>query len=240
MPQYEKYLYQNKLPNFLKKIICPNCKNIRISRKDRCNQDLCKKCFPGIILSKRIDKEKLEKLYIIQNITSRGIAEKLNTTHRSVLNWLEYYNIPKHDVKWKIENNRYAGYWKDKKISQEVRNKISITRIEREVAKGNKNPMWKGGISDDPYCNIWKDKEYKESIKERDGYQCMNPDCWKTSKNLRIHHIDYNKKNCDPWNLITLCVSCNVRANIKRKEWKYLYREIIYFNYNHKEGVLSL
>lgn len=87
------------------------------------------------------------------------------------------------------------------------------------------NPNWKGGISYEPYCSIWTDKEYKESIKERDGFKCQNPDCWRKSSVLVLHHIDYDKKNCSPDNLITLCNSCNSRANYDRD-----YHEEFYYN----------
>lgn len=93
---------------------------------------------------------------------------------------------------------------------------------------GNKNPNWKGGISCEPYCDVWLDKGFKESIKQRDGYKCMNPDCWGNTYRLSVHHIDYNKKNCDPQNLITLCTSCNARANFNRKWHTAWYRAIMY------------
>ena len=100
-------------------------------------------------------------------------------------------------------------------------------RQEEYIIKysGKDSPNWKGGISCEPYCDIWIDKEYKESIKERDGNRCLNPDCWKTSNRLGVHHINYDKKNCEPENLITLCVSCNSRANYNRNYWKELYLE---------------
>lgn len=104
---------------------------------------------------------------------------------------------------------------------------------------GEGNHQWKGGISYEQYCPIWKDKEYKESIKERDGYECQNPDCFKKQGNaaqLTVHHIDYNKKNCGPANLITLCRSCNSRAN-KNKSWhKQHYMTIMNnkYNFNYK------
>lgn len=91
---------------------------------------------------------------------------------------------------------------------------------------GATNPSWKGGISTYPYCLIWKDKEYKESIRERDNHQCQNPDCWDRSKRLCVHHIDYDKKNCEVSNLITLCCSCNLRANVNRDRWQELYSQI--------------
>ncbi len=78
--------------------------------------------------------------------------------------------------------------------------------------------LWKGGISYEPYCPIWKDKEYKADIRERDGNKCLNPACTKKDVVLHIHHIDYNKKNCSPSNLITVCRSCNTSAN-KDRDW---------------------
>lgn len=83
---------------------------------------------------------------------------------------------------------------------------------------GNSNPNWKGGISCEPYCFEWSFKEFKDFIKERDSYKCLNPDCWGNIHRLSVHHIDYNKKHCEPENLITLCTSCNSRAN-KDREW---------------------
>ena len=100
---------------------------------------------------------------------------------------------------------------------------------------GELNGNWKGGISCEPYCQNWTE-EFKEFIKERDNYKCLNPDCWEISKRLTVHHIDYNKKNCEPQNLITLCNSCNSRAN-KDREWhKAWYETIIYKRYKYYFG----
>ena len=93
---------------------------------------------------------------------------------------------------------------------------------------GSGNPSWRGGVSLKPYCSVWKDKQYKEDIKQRDGYKCLNPYCDSNESNdLTIHHIDYNKKNCGPLNLITICRSCNSRANKDRKWHKAWYQAII-------------
>jgi len=64
----------------------------------------------------------------------------------------------------------------------------------------------------------------KEEIKQRDGYECQN--CGATER-LDIHHIDYNKGNLSPWNLITLCKSCNMKANHNKTYWKKFYQGII-------------
>jgi len=100
---------------------------------------------------------------------------------------------------------------------------------------GAGNPSWKGGVSFEPYCHIWSDEEYKKDIKERDSNKCLNPCCeGKTGKAgvLSIHHIDYKKKNCDPINLITLCISCNSKANIDREWHEAWYKAIMNKRYN--------
>jgi hypothetical protein len=80
---------------------------------------------------------------------------------------------------------------------------------------------WRGGISCEPYCPNWT-QDYKELIRARDGDRCMNPDCNGTVKRICVHHIDYDKKNCCPSNNITICMSCNSRAN-KNRSWHTKY-----------------
>lgn len=98
---------------------------------------------------------------------------------------------------------------------------------------GENTPNWKGGKSLEEYCEVWKDKEYKQDIRERDGNRCLNPDCWEKDKILSVHHIDYDKKNCKPSNLITVCRSCNSRANKDRRWHKAWYQAILHNRYGY-------
>jgi len=91
---------------------------------------------------------------------------------------------------------------------------------------GENHYNWQGGKTFEPYCVSWT-KEYKDYIKERDRYLCLNPQCYKTSNNLVVHHINYDKKNCRRRNLITLCNSCNVVANYDREWHELWYKTII-------------
>lgn len=85
---------------------------------------------------------------------------------------------------------------------------------------GSDSNNWKGGISFDPYPIGWTDI-LKKSIRQRDNYKCQL--CDKTQKQegrkLSVHHIDYNKENLDPKNLITLCKVCNSKVNGNRAAW---------------------
>jgi hypothetical protein len=100
---------------------------------------------------------------------------------------------------------------------------------------GSNNNAWKGGIACEPYCYEWSFRGFKDLIKERDGNKCLNLDCWGTSERLSVHHIDYNKKNCSQSNLITLCTSCNARANTNRKWHEAWYSSILFRRYNIKK-----
>jgi hypothetical protein len=107
-----------------------------------------------------------------------------------------------------------------RRFSGEHKLKIALSKF------GDKNPSWCGGVSRKGYCDVWKDNEYKQSIKDRDLHKCQNPYCIIKSNDLVIHHINYRKHNCHPWNLITLCRSCNSKANHNRKYWLELYSNL--------------
>ena len=113
---------------------------------------------------------------------------------------------------------------KGKVVSKETREKMSESRQGQNNPmhgrRGESAPNWKGGISNNPYSTDWT-KTLKKSIKERDHYICQL--CYET-EDLVVHHIDYNKKNCDPENLITLCRKCNIKVNYNRECWIEYFR----------------
>ncbi len=104
---------------------------------------------------------------------------------------------------------------KNKTISPETRTKISLAHT------GPKSRFWRGGISQ-RYAYGWGfNDEFKDEVRRRDEHKCQlcgvsQLECKRT---LSIHHIDYNKKNSDPVNLITLCRACHARTNVNRDHW---------------------
>ena len=134
------------------------------------------------------------------NVYTQKQIEQLRTSHLGQKAW-----------------NKGLKNWLSEESNRERIKKIS----------GPNSSVWKGGISCEPYCVQWLDKEYKESIKQRDGYICLNPCCFKKSKKLCVHHINYNKKDCHPKNLITLCIACNSTANYNRSWYEQWYQTII-------------
>lgn len=97
---------------------------------------------------------------------------------------------------------------------------------------GELSPVWKGGISKDPYCFEFT-KDLKDYIKHRDGYKCINPYCDLKCCDLTVHHIDYDKQHCSPENLVSLCRSCNGKANFDREWHTSWYRAVMYNRYGY-------
>jgi len=106
---------------------------------------------------------------------------------------------------------------KGKFRSEEYRRNIS------EAKRGEKNSQWRGGLSFNPYVIEWTD-DLRESIRKRDDYICQLCGIHKDEligrfKKLDVHHIDYNKDNLNPCNLITLCRKCHSKTNFDREKW---------------------
>lgn len=71
--------------------------------------------------------------------------------------------------------------------------------------------------------------ELRRKIRQRDGYKCQV--CMKTQKeekqDLQVHHIDYNKANCEERNLISLCMACHIGTNINRRQWQLFFESLL-------------
>jgi hypothetical protein len=105
--------------------------------------------------------------------------------------------------------------------------KIKRSIEYREKLKGENNPNWRGGLSKFPYTQDWTE-DLRDSIRKRDNYSCKlcNISQEETGRKLDVHHIDYDKENCDPNNLISLCICCHTKTTSGNREmWKaYFYR----------------
>lgn len=116
--------------------------------------------------------------------------------------------------------------------TQESREKISANHASMSGSNnpmhgkgykliGEKNGSWLGGVTleKDPYHGSFTD-QLKTEIRHRDKFKCKVCD----RNGFVVHHIDYDKKNSDVKNLITLCHSCHGKTNHNREAW------IRYFN----------
>lgn len=168
------------------------------------------------------------RLYLVGHKTSEETKKKISNALRGNKNSIGH--------KLSEESKKKIGIkHKGKKLTDKTKRLISIKGIGRIpwnkgkrcewVSKRNKinNPCksgekhwnWMGGKSFELYGFEWTNL-LKHSIRTRDCFTCYI--CKKNGYD--VHHIDYNKKNCNPNNLITLCRSCHVKTNTKRAYWQ--------------------
>ncbi len=107
----------------------------------------------------------------------------------------------------------HKGY----KIPKEQKEKMSIAQ------RGERGSNWQGGKSFECYGIDWTET-LRESIRQRDDYFCQlcgihQDELIGRFKKLDVHHIDYNKKNLSPDNLVILCKKCHSKTNYNRKYW---------------------
>ena len=136
--------------------------------------------------------------------------------------------------KWQSQNQRGAQSpsWKDKIVKIclecEIEFRVIPSRAGRKFCsreclgqwrsqhiRGETSYSWRGGTSFEPY-GVEFNKARKEAIRGRDGYTCAI--C--KLDGIVVHHIDYDKQNNDPQNLLTLCRSCHGTTGQNREYWQ--------------------
>jgi len=91
------------------------------------------------------------------------------------------------------------------------------------------HPRWQGGKSFEPYP-IEFNKKLKRQILQAFNYQCVTCHRGPAEIALHIHHIDYDKNNNAPDNLIVLCNSCHTKTNTNRNYWENYFSNMKIYN----------
>jgi len=131
-----------------------------------------------------------------------------------------------------IERNKAMIGIKKGPLSEEQKIKISKS-LKKAVLEGRlipkwgtDNPNWSGGKSFEPY-DVRFNEKLKEKIRKAYHYRCQQ--CFRhqdeLKRKLAIHHIDFNKKNNEPSNLIPLCVVCHSQTNFNRANWTDYFKD---------------
>lgn len=158
-----------------------------------------------------------------KKISEAHKGKPLSEEHRRKLSEVNKGKFLSESTKRKI-SDAHIG----KKLSEETKMKIGLAET------GDKHFNWQGGKSFEPY-GLEFNKKLKEKIKNKYNYRCQ--ECFRHqdelfTKNgkktvLRIHHIDFNKKNNNENNLIPLCNSCHIQTNYNRDNWINYFKEKI-------------
>jgi hypothetical protein len=207
---------------------CKQCgiEIIRKRREGRRDWDNRKYCSIDCSIKARVGKKPFEMTDAVREKISKNT--KLAMQKDGVINKIKEYL-------------KYNHPTRGKHLSEETKNKISISNIGKKISiesrkkmsiaqSGDKSHCWRGGISNNPYPQEWNDI-LKDSIRCRDSFMCQECGIHQDElsgifKKLSIHHIDYDKENCNPDNLITLCNSCHIKTNFNREYWIKYFKNI--------------
>jgi len=118
-----------------------------------------------------------------------------------------YHKSHSKDTKLRI-SNKVKELWKDKSYRSRVEPHL------RKYHHMEDNPAWDGGKSFETYPKEFKIKRSNIIKRDKKCYICND------TKDLVVHHIDYNKSNNSDCNLLTLCRSCHGRTNWNKQKWK--------------------
>lgn len=137
------------------------------------------------------NRDWLHEQYVINLRTTSDIAREHGVVGSAISRWLKIHGIP---TRPQAESLALSG-----------------------AVRGPNNPAWKGGIAKWEYSHDWK--RIARIIKKRDNFTCQMCSKFfdKPDKTLHVHHIDEDKKNNDPANLITVCASCHPITGPRRK-----------------------
>ena len=99
---------------------------------------------------------------------------------------------------------------------------------KRKISKANSGPNHFNYINGNSikYPDDWT-VTLRKSIRERDNYICKLCGRQQEDRVHSIHHIDYDKNNCNPNNLITLCVNCHMKTDFKREHYKKYFTDLM-------------
>jgi len=149
---------------------------------------------------------------------SMETKRKLSESHMGQIPWNKKEKI--------IKKCAFCGRDYEIIASRVERSRFCSYECRGRYYNGEKSCQWQGGKSFEPYGLAFNNK-LKEVIRKRDSFRCQ--ECFRHQDELysksgrkyklHIHHIDYNKKNNNQNNLISLCRSCHSQTNFGREDW---------------------
>ena len=217
---------------------CENCGKlfeIKKSRKIKYNRKYCgRKCYQENRKKNKIQKRIKQfclwckkNLYITKWQKKMGVGKFCSKKCYSY--WQRKNQIGKNSMHWKGGKVKKECVICGKIFYVDVFRKNGAKNCSRECSKkyqiGENTANWRGGKSFEPYIPTFT-KRLKKQIRKRDNYTCQ--ECNMNEKqlgyNLAVHHIDYDKKNSNLDNLISLCRSCHSQTNFNRDDWTKYYQ----------------
>ena len=191
--------------------LCVRCRSRQLQRKQRSEHRTPK----TIVLYRTYDW--LVEHYVRRGLTIDQCAAVAGTRRSTISRWLHKHNILVDEYRW------HRG----RKLSLETKLRIGMKNSGKHAPmygrRGPTAPRWMGGKSFEPYTPDFTD-ELKQIIRKRDKACVL---CGACNGTLHVHHINYDKHNCSPTNLVALCNSCHSRTNSNRTNWQKHFEQYV-------------
>jgi len=167
---------------------------------------------------------------------SKEHKQKLSNNHWSKTKVITHPFLGKHHTETAKKAISLSQIGKSQSKETVLKRSIAMkgqhTSSRTEFKKGQmaleKHYNWQGGKSFELYSPEFNNK-LKEQIRQRDQYRCQQ--CFRHQNELKrkltIHHIDFNKQNNNPINLISLCPNCHSQTNFNREGWTNYFQDAI-------------
>lgn len=142
--------------------------------------------------------DRLEFVAIIETSRFKSIIEefkKENGKEFSIEFYQQYKNILEKD-------------WRKLDAFYKVFNILNVEQFKKDVKESQQYP------------EIFYDENLRTSIIKEQNFKCKLCNKNITEETANLHHIDYDKKNCETKNLVYLCFRCHGKTNSKRDFWK--------------------
>jgi len=204
-----------KLIKICKLSECNN--NVKAKRDSFCSQE----CYWKSLIGNTINNGRIRSEETKQKNREARLGKKQSEEAKKKQIEAQMGHIITEETRRKIAESN-----KGKQMSETAKQKMREAKKGKYI--GENNPNWSGETSFEEYPQEFN-KQLKQSVLERDNYTCQNPNCKKLHNKLHVHHIDFNKKNNNPENLITLCSSCHTQINGRnhRDYWIECYQTIM-------------
>ena len=137
---------------------------------------------------------------------------------------LGHKHSPETRMKMVLNHKGNIGYHHTDEHKKKMSNLLSGEANGMYGRIGELSPRWQGGYREYSWHFI---STLREQIRDRDNHTCQfcgitEAEC---NRKLDVHHIDFDNKNDDPYNLISLCKSCHGHTQGDRGYWKFYFRK---------------
>ena len=182
---------------------CPRCGRVKSlshfglnqQTRDRL-QSWCKACNSEGARKRRRARALLDPAAIVCRICG-AILLKMNAAH------LKAHHLTVAEYRLAYPDDDLVSSNVSARIGASVKTAWAAPEVKAKTS-GDNNHMWRGGLDREDYSPEF-DKALKKTIRERDAGACVLCGIGSSECELHVHHVDYNKHNCELCNLVSLC-----------------------------------